>query len=141
MSPKHILDTYDFKTGEREPIEKISNLIGRDAFSCTETLIMIVAVYHAENVQPEEFLGRYKDVLSPESPAVWHVSFRAYMAFVSEVKVYEAFVCPPFEFLQLLGLVHIELRRGRTLGVFYTSISRANADKKAQNDSPRLLCP
>ena len=56
------------------------------------------------------------------------------MAFVSEVKVYAAFVCLPFEFLQLLGLMRIELRRGRALGTFsYTSISRANADKKALN--------
>ena len=119
---------------ERKPVEEICDLIGRNAFSRTETLIVIVAVYHAENVQPEEFLGRDKDIFSPELPAVWHVSFRAYMAFVSEVKVYEAFVCLPFEFLQLLGLIRIELRRGRTLWTFsYTSISRTNADKKALN--------
>ena len=119
---------------ERKPVEEICDLIGRNAFSRTETLIVIVAVYHAENVQPEEFLGRDKDIFSPELPAVWHVSFRAYMAFVSEVKVYEAFVCLPFEFLQLLGLVRIELRRGRALRTFsYASISRANADKKALN--------
>lgn len=123
-----------FPYPERKPVEEISDLVGRDAFSRIETFIMIVAVYHAEDVQPEDFLGRDKDIFSPELPAVWHVSFRAYMAFVSKVKVYEAFVCLPFEFLQLLGLVRIELRRGRALGTFsYPSISRANADKKALN--------
>ena len=123
-----------FSYPERKPVEEICNLVGRDAFSRTETLIVIVAVYHAEDVQPEDFLGRDKDVFPPEQPAVRHISFRAYMAFVPEVKVYEAFACPPFEFLQLLGLIRIELRRGRTLWTFsYTSISRANADKKALN--------
>ena len=123
-----------FPYPEREPVEEICDLVDRDAFSRIETLIVIVAAYHAENVQPEGFLGRDKDILSPELPAVWHVSFRAYMAFISKVKVYEAFVGLPFKFLQLLGLVRIELRRGRALGTFsYASISRANADKKALN--------
>ena len=123
-----------FPYSEREPVEEICDLVGRDAFCRTETLIVIVAAYHAEDVQPEDFPGRDKDIFTPELPAVWHISFRAYMAFVSEVKVYAAFVCPPFEFLQLLGLMCIELRRGRVLGTFpYTSISRANADKKALN--------
>ena len=127
-------DESIFPYPERKPVEEICHLVGRDAFSRAETLIVIVAVYHAEDVQPEEFPGRDKDIFSPELPAVWHVSFRAYMAFVSEVKVYEAFVCLPFDFLQLLGLIRIELRRGRALGTFpYTSISRANADKKALN--------
>lgn len=39
--------------------------------------------------------------------------------------------CLMFEFLQFLGIVRIELRRGFPLWTFpYTSISRANADKK-----------
>ena len=94
-----------FPYPERKPVGEIRDLAGRDAFSRIETLIVIVAVYHAENVQPEEFLGRDKDLLSPELPAVWHIAFRAYMAFISEVKVYETFVCPPFGFLQLPGLI------------------------------------
>ena len=123
-----------FPYPEREPVKEICDLVGRDASSRTETLIMIVAAYHAEDIQPEIFWGRDKDIFAQELPAVWYISFRAYMAFVSEVKVYVSFICPLFEFLQLLGLVRIELRRGRTLGTFpYTSISRANADKKALN--------
>ena len=123
-----------FPYPERKSVKEIRDLAGRYAFSRTETLIVIVAVYYAEDAQSEDFLGRDKDILSPELPAVRHVSFRAHMALVYEVKVYAAFVCLPFEFLQLLGLMRIELRRGRALGTFsYTSISRANADKKALN--------
>lgn len=123
-----------FPYPERKSVKEIRDLVGRYAFSRAETLIVIVAVYYAEDVQSEDFLGRDKDIFSPELPAVWHVSFRAHMALVSEVKVYEAFVCLSFEFLQLLGLIRIELRRGRTLWTFsYTSISRTNADKKALN--------
>lgn len=66
-----------FPYPERKPVEEICNLVGRDAFSRTETLIVIVAVYHAEDVQPEDFLRRDKDIFSTELPAVWHVSFRA----------------------------------------------------------------
>lgn len=123
-----------FPYPERKPVKEIRDLVGRYAFSRTETLIVIVTVYYAEDVQSEDFLRRDKDIFSPELPAVWHVSFRAHMTLVSEVKVYAAFICLTFEFLQLLGLMRIELRRGRTLGTFsYTSISRANADKKALN--------
>ena len=102
-----------FPYPERKSVKEIRDLVGRYAFSRAETLIVIVAVYYAEDVQSEDFLGRDKDIFSPELPAVWHVSFRAHMALVSEVKVYEAFVCLSFEFLQLLGLIRIELRRGR----------------------------
>lgn len=56
------------------------------------------------------------------------------MALITVIKVYESIICLSFEFLQLLGLIRIELRRGLPLGTFsYTSISRANADKKALN--------
>ncbi|EEX19868.1 hypothetical protein HMPREF0973_00187 [Prevotella veroralis F0319] len=55
------------------------------------------------------------------------------MTLITIVKVYEIVLFLLYEFLQLIALVGIELRRGATLGTFsYTSISRANADKKAQ---------
>ena len=123
-----------FPYPERKPVKEIRDLASRDAFSRTETLIVTVAVYHAEDVQPEVFLGRDIDLLSLELPAVLHISFSAYMTFISEVEVYGTFVCPPFEFLQLLTFVRTELRRWCTPWTFpYTSISRANADKNALN--------
>lgn len=55
------------------------------------------------------------------------------MTLITIVKVYETVLFLLYEFLQLLSLVRIELRRGSPLGTFpYTSISRANADKKAR---------
>lgn len=55
-----------FPYPERKPVEEIRNLVGSDTFSRTEALIVIVAVYHAEDVQSEEFLGMDKDILFPE---------------------------------------------------------------------------
>lgn len=115
-------------------VKEICHFIGGDTFGRIETLIVVVAVYHTEYIQSERLLRGDKDIFSPELPAIRHISFRAYMAFVSEVKVYKAVVCLSFEFLQLLGLIRIELRRRSAFGTFsYTSISRANADKKALN--------
>lgn len=117
---------------ERKAVKEVCDFIGSDVFSRTETVITIVAVYHAEYIESKRLLRRDKDIFSWELPAIRHISFRADMAFVCEVKVYETVVCLLFEFLQLLGLMRIELRRGLTLRTFpYTSISRANADKKA----------
>ena len=87
-----------FPYPERKSVKEIRDFAGRYAFSRTETLIVIVAVYYAEDAQSEDFLGRDKDILSPELPAVRHVSFRAHMALVYEVKVYAAFVCLPFDY-------------------------------------------
>ncbi len=119
---------------EGKAVKKVCCFISSDTFCRIETLITVVAVYHAEYIQPERLLRRDKNIFSPELPAIGDISFRAYMTFISEVKVYKTIVCLSFEFLQLLGLIRIELRRGFPLGTFsYTSISRANADKKALN--------
>lgn len=112
-------------------VKEICHFIGGDTFGRIETLIVVVAVYHTEYIQSERLLRGDKDIFSSELPAIRHISFRAYMAFVSEVKAYKAVVCLSFEFLQLLGLIRIELRRRSAFGTFsYTSISRANAGKK-----------
>ncbi len=123
-----------FLNSERKTVKEISNLISCHAFRGAETLIAVVAVNHTENVEAIPPLGRYVDVLIRELPAVWHISLSADMALITVIKVYESIICLFFEFLQLLGLIRIELRRGFPLGTFsYTSISRANADKKALN--------
>lgn len=119
---------------ERKSVKEVRYFVGSDAFACGKTIIAVVAVNHAENIEAVTSLGRYEDILTAELPAVRHVSLSADVTFVSEIKVYESGFCLTFEFLQLLGLIRIELRRGFPLGTFpYTSISRANADKKALN--------
>lgn len=123
-----------FLNSERKTVKEISNLISRYAFGGAEAFIAVVAVDHAKNVEPIPPLGGYIDVLTGELPAIRHISLSADMTLITIVKVYESVICPVLEFLQLLGLVRIELRRGLPLWTFsYTSISRANADKKALN--------
>ena len=55
------------------------------------------------------------------------------MTLITIVKVYKTVLFLLYEFLQLLSIVSIELRRGAPLGTFpYTSISCTNADKTAR---------
>lgn len=101
-------------------------------FSVVEnSFISVIAVYHAENIEPQSPFGRNINILAAELPSVWHVSLGTDVAFISIIEVNETVFFLLYEFLQLLGLIRIELRRGLPLRTFpYTSISRAKADKK-----------
>lgn len=117
---------------ERKAIYKVGNLVSCHVFSGRESFIPIVTVYHAEYVEPQASFGLDMDILTAELPSIWHITLGADMALISIIKVDEAVFLLLYEFLQLLGLIRIELRRGLPLRTFpYTSISRANADKKA----------
>lgn len=123
-----------FFNTKRKSVEKVHNFVRSNALLRGKALMAVVPVNHSEDIEPMRPLGRDEGILTAELPAVRHVSFGTDMALVSKVKVYESFFCLCFEFLQLLGLVRVELRRGLALGTFpYTSISRANADKKSRN--------
>ena len=115
----------------RQPVNKVCDFLSRHVLRCGETLIAVVAVNHAEDIEPDTSFRRDIYILSTKLPAIRDITFCADMAFISVVEVYETVNCLSFEFLQLLGLIRIELRRGFPLRTFpYTSISRANADKK-----------
>lgn len=117
---------------KRKPVKKVGDLVGGHILGGGESFIPIVAVYHAEDIESQTSFGRDIDILTAELPSVWHISFSADVAFISIIKVDETVSFLLYEFLQLLGLVRIELRRGFPLRTFpYTSISRAKADKKA----------
>lgn len=117
---------------ERKPVKEIGDFISRHILGSGESFISVVAVYHAENVEPQSPFGWDIDILAAELPSVWHISLGADVAFISIIEVDETLSFLLYEFLQLLGLVRIELRRGFPLWTFpYTSISRAKADKKA----------
>lgn len=103
---------------ERKAVKKVCDFIGSDIFSRTKTVITIVAINHAEYIESKKLLRRNKDIFPWELPPIRHISFRADMAFVCEVKVYEAVVCLLCEFLKLLCLIRIELRRELPLGRF-----------------------
>ena len=121
-----LMDTH------RQPVRKVSDPISRHVLRRGEPLVSIVSVHHAEYIEPEASFRCNINVLPTEQPAIRYITFCTDVAFISVVKINGAGNCLLFEFLQLLGLIRIELRRGLTLGTFpYSSISRANADKKA----------
>lgn len=96
-----------------------------------ESLISVVTVNHSEDIKPNAPFRRDIYILSTKLPAIRHITFRADVAFIPVVEINETGGGLSFEFLLLLGLIRIELWRGFTLRTFpYTSISRANADKK-----------
>lgn len=116
---------------ERKPVNKVRNLVGGHILGGRESLIPVIAVYHAENIEPQPSFGGDIYILTAKLPSVWHISLGADVALVSIIKVDETVFLLFYEFVQLLGLIRIELRRGFPLGTFsYTSISRAKADKK-----------
>lgn len=117
---------------ERQPVKEVSDFVGGHIIGSGESFKSVIAVYQAENIEPQSPFGRNIDLLAAELPSVWHISLGADVAFISIIKVDETVFFLLYEFLQLLGLIHIELRRGFPLRTFpYTSISRAKADKKA----------
>ncbi len=117
---------------ERKPVNKVRNLVGGHILGGRESLIPVIAVYHAENIEPQPSFGGDIYILTAKLPSVWHISLGADVALVSIIKVDETLSLLFYEFVQLLGLIRIELRRGFPLGTFsYTSISCAKADKKA----------
>lgn len=124
-------DGVPFPLSEGKPVEEVRQLFGGYAASRGEALVTVVAGRHAEYVEAGYLLGRDVDILLTELPAVRHIAFGADMALVGIEKVYPSFGGLLFKFLQLLGLVLVELRRGFSPWAFpYTLISCANADKK-----------
>ena len=114
--------------------EKINDLLGIDGLTRTETLEAVVAVNHSKDIEPSGPFRWYIYVFSRELPSVREVAFGADMRFISIKEIDFSPGIKLFKFLQLLGLVRIELRRGYTPWTFsYTSISCANADKKRLN--------
>lgn len=111
---------------EGKSVKKVCDLVGCNAFGGREAFITVITVNHSKNVEPIASLGRYIDIFIGELPAVRHISLSADMALITVIKVYESIICLSFEFLQLLGLIRIELRRGLPLGAFslYVYISR-----------------
>ena len=119
---------------EGEPVEEPRDLVGGDAFGGHEPVISVLAVNHAEDVEAGYPLRGDIDVLAGQLPSIRYVSLRADVALVGVVEFDAAFGGLKFKFLQLPGLVVVELRRGLPPWAFpYTLISCANADKKRLN--------
>ncbi len=115
-------------------IEAFNNLVRINAFSRGEPMIAVVPVYHAEDVDPLCLSGWNIHVFVTELPAVRHIASGAYMTLIGVIKVCLAFHVQMFKFLQLLGLIRIESRRGYSPWAFsYSPISCVNTDKKRLN--------
>ena len=115
-------------------VKVFNDLVRVNTFSRGEPMIAVVPVYHAEDVDPLCLLGWDIHVFVTELPAVRHIAFGAHMAFIGVIEVYLAVYVQMFKFLQLLGLIRIELRRGDSPWAFsYSHISCAKADKKRLN--------
>ena len=124
-------DNVPFSGLEGQPVEEVCQLLGGYAAARCEALVTVVTGRHAEYVEAGYLLGWDVDVLPTELPAVRHVALGADMALICIEEVYPSFGGLLFKFLQLLGLVLVELRRGFSPWAFpYTLISCANADKK-----------
>ena len=119
---------------EGKPVKEIRQPVGGYAAPRSEAFVSVVPCGHAEYVESGYLLGWDVDILTLELPSVRDVALGADMALVGIIKVYLAFFSFLFKFLQLLGLVLVELRRGFSPWAFpYTLISCANADKKRLN--------
>ena len=113
-------------------IEELNDLVRVNAFSRGESMIAVVPVYHAEDVDSLCLWGMDIHIFVTELPAVRHIAFGAYMTFIGIIEVYFSVSVQMFKFLQLLALVRIELWRGYSPWAFpYSLISCANADKNA----------
>lgn len=118
---------------KRKPVKEIGDFIGRHILDSGESFISVVAVYHAENVEPQSPFGRNIDILAAELPSVWHISLGADVAFISIIEVDETVSFLLFEFLQLLGLIRIELRRGFPLRTFPNAINLGRTTTKKRS--------
>ena len=127
-------DGVPFPRFEGQPVEKVRQLFGGYAAPRGEAFVSVVPCGHSEDVEACYLLGGDVDILSLELPSVGDIALGADMALVGIVEVYPSVISLSFKFLQLLGLVLVELRRGFSPWAFpYTLISCANADKKRLN--------
>ena len=68
-------------------IEILDDLVRFNAFSRGESIIAVVPVYHAEDVDSLCLPGRDIHVFVTELPAVRHIAFGAYMTFIGIIKI------------------------------------------------------
>lgn len=116
---------------KRKSVKEVCDFVGGHILGGGESFISVVTVYHTENIESQSSFGRNIDILTAELPSVWHISSGADVAFISIIKVDETVLSLLYEFLQLLGLIRIELRRGCDPWAFpYTLISCAKTSKK-----------
>ncbi len=112
-------------------IYELCHILGLYALAACKSVVDIIAVNHAEDIEPCGFHGWHKDIFSRKLPAIRNIALCAYMAFISEEKINKSLITQVFKFLQLLALNRIEVRRGIHPWAFWdTLISCARTSKK-----------
>ncbi len=102
-------DECVFLNLEQESVKKFNDFICINIFSGAESVVPVIAIYHSEDVEFVCFQGRDMNILIRELPSVRYISFSTDMAFIGKVEVDSTVSFQLFKFLQLLGLVGIEL--------------------------------
>ena len=110
-------------------VEEIGNFVGSHVLCGRTSLISVIAIYHAENVDSQSPFGRNIDILTSELPSIWHISLDTDVVFISIIKIDETLFFLLYEFLQFLGLIHIELMEiGDSIPSFRRSDRRCQTD-------------
>ena len=78
-----------FADAEREILHKFDEPVGVYVLLGGETMIYAVAVYHSEDIESSAFVNGDAVILVLEFPCIRHISFGAYVAFITVIKVNE----------------------------------------------------
>lgn len=115
---------YPSEYAATQPTKKISYLVSHHILRCRETMISVVPVNNAENIESESSFRWEVDILIAELPIIRHRTFGADMTFISVIED-ESGKCLLFEFLQFLGFIRIDAAARVYLGVFpYTPMRK-----------------
>ena len=129
-----------FADAKREILHKFDESVGVYVLLGGETMVDAVTVNHSENIESSAFVNGDAEILVFEFPCVRHISFGAYVAFITVIKVNETGFPLTFKLLQKFLLISVLLRRGCPFGrLSYTSKSCAIEDKKFLK-APSLIC-
>lgn len=129
-----------FADAKRKAFHKFDEPVGVYVLLGGETMVNKIAVNHSEDIESPAFVYGHTEVLIFEFPCIRHISFGAYMAFVTVIQVNEPGFPLMFKLLQKSLLISVLLRRGCPFGRFpYTSKSCAIEDKKFLK-APSLIC-
>ena len=129
-----------FADSKREVFHKFDESIGVYVLLGGKSMIIAVTVNHTEDIESSTLIYGHTEILIFEFPCIRHISFGAYMTFITVIKVNDAGFPLTFKLLQKFLLISVLLRRGGSLRTFpYTSRSCAIADKKFLK-APSLIC-
>lgn len=92
---------------ERTVVKETDNLVRRHPLRGGKALVLVLAGYHYEDVEPCDPPGGNEHILSFQLPPVWHITLRTGMALVGIEECYTPLCCLTFKFLQLPDLIPV----------------------------------